>query len=55
VTEARLQGFAVFCLTIDREGPTYLPHMFCPRGYAVAASVAELPRRLPKSYRIITS
>jgi nitric oxide reductase NorD protein len=55
VAEARLQGLAVFCLTIDREGPRYLPHMFGARGYAVAARVAELPRRLPEIYRTITS
>jgi nitric oxide reductase NorD protein len=55
VVEARLQGLAVFCLTIDREGSTYLPHMFGPHGYTVAARVAELPRRLPEIYRAVTS
>jgi nitric oxide reductase NorD protein len=55
IAEARLRGLAVFCLTIDREGSTYLPHMFGPHGYAVAARVAELPRRLPEIYRAITS
>ena len=55
IAEARLQGLAVFCLTIDREGSTYLPHMFGPHGYAVAARVAELPRRLPEIYRAVTS
>jgi nitric oxide reductase NorD protein len=55
VAEARLQGIAVFCLTIDHEGSTYLPHMFGAHGYAVAARVAELPRRLPEIYRPITS
>jgi nitric oxide reductase NorD protein len=55
VAEARAQGIAVFCLTIDHEGSTYLPHMFGGRGYAVAARVAELPRRLPEIYRTITS
>lgn len=55
VAEARLQGLAVFCLTIDHEGPTYLPHMFGARGYALAARVADLPRRLPEIYRTLTS
>ena len=55
VAEARAQGIAVFCLTIDHEGSTYLPHMFGARGYAVAARVGELSRRLPEIYRIITS
>lgn len=55
VAEARLQGLGVFCLTIDREGSSYLPHMFGARGYAVVARVAELPRRLPEIYRALTS
>jgi nitric oxide reductase NorD protein len=55
VAEARAQGIAVFCLTIDHDGSTYLPHMFGARGYTVAARVAELPRRLPEIYRTITS
>ena len=55
VAEARLQGLGVFCLTIDREGSSYLPHMFGARGYAVVARVAELPRRLPEIYRVLTS
>ena len=29
--------------------------MFGPRGYTVAARVADLPRRLPEIYRAITS
>ena len=52
--EARLEGLSVFCLTIDREGPSYLPHVFGVHGYAVAAKVAELPERLSALYRSIT-
>jgi nitric oxide reductase NorD protein len=54
VAEARLQGLNVFCLTIDRSGSAYLPHMFGPHGYAVVADVSELPQRLPDMYRILT-
>jgi nitric oxide reductase NorD protein len=54
VAEARLEGLSVFCLTIDREGPSYLPRLFGARGYAVAAKVAELPERLSDLYRSIT-
>ena len=54
VAEACLQGLSVFCLTVDREGSAYLPHMFGPHGYAVVAAVAELPLRLPEIYRILT-
>ncbi len=55
VAEARLQGLSVFCLTVDREGSAYLPHMFGPHGYAVVAAVAELPLRLPEIYRALTA
>ncbi|HSD10570.1 MAG TPA: VWA domain-containing protein [Candidatus Binatia bacterium] len=54
VAEARLQGLSVFCLTVDREGSAYLPHMFGPHGHAVVAAVAELPLRLPEIYRALT-
>jgi nitric oxide reductase NorD protein len=54
VAEARLQGLSVFCLTVDREGSAYLPHMFGPHGHAVVADVAELPLRLPEIYRALT-
>jgi nitric oxide reductase NorD protein len=54
VAEARLQGLSVFCLTVDREGSAYLPHMFGPHGFAVVSAVAELPLRLPEIYRSLT-
>jgi nitric oxide reductase NorD protein len=54
VAEARLQGLSVFCLTVDREGSAYLPHMFGPHGYALVAAIAELPLRLPEIYRSLT-
>jgi nitric oxide reductase NorD protein len=46
VTEARLQQIHPFCLTIDRQAPTYLPHMFGAHGYGLLAEPAALPRLL---------
>lgn len=54
VVEARLLGVEVFCLTVDREGSTYLPRMFGPHGYAVLPEVRELPERLVDLYRRLT-
>lgn len=54
VAEARLQGVHVFCVTIDRRGPTYLPRMFGPSGYTVLWNVSQLPERLPQIYRRLT-
>jgi len=51
VVEARAQGVFVFCLTIDREGPAYLPRIFGPHGYAVLPCAEVLPERLVELYR----
>jgi nitric oxide reductase NorD protein len=43
VVEARLQGLTIFCLTVDREAPVYLPRIFGPSGYAVLRQPERLP------------
>ena len=43
VTEARLQGIAPFCLTIDRQAATYLPAVFGPHNYALLPRPDLLP------------
>ena len=43
VGEARLQGLVPFCLTVDREAPTYLPAIFGPGRFAVLPSPGLLP------------
>jgi len=54
VSEARKQGLVPFCVTIDREGAGYLPHLFGPAGYAVIRKPEELPARLPLFYAQLT-
>lgn len=54
VSEARKQGLVPFCVTIDREGGGYLPHLFGPAGYAVIRKPEELPARLPMFYAQLT-
>lgn len=54
VGEARKQGLVPFCVTIDREGAAYLPHLFGPAGYAVIRKPEELPARLPMFYAQLT-
>ncbi len=54
VIEARRQGLVPFCVTIDREGASYLPHIFGPAGFAVIRKAEELPARLPLFYAQIT-
>lgn len=43
VTEARLQGVAPFCLTIDRYAANYLPLVFGPHHYALLPRPELLP------------
>ena len=54
VIEARGRGIVPFCVTIDREGASYLPHLFGPAGYAVIRQPDELPARLPMFYAQLT-
>ena len=46
VVEARLQGVQPFCLTVDREAPSYLPRMFGPGSFAVLRRAHTLPEAL---------
>ncbi len=43
VTEAKLQGISAFCLTIDRQAPYYLPHIFGIHHYALLPRPELLP------------
>jgi nitric oxide reductase NorD protein len=43
VTEARLQGIAPFCLTIDRHAANYLPQVFGAGNYALLPRPELLP------------
>ncbi|NMG50602.1 VWA domain-containing protein [Azoarcus communis] len=54
VIEARRRGVVPFCVTIDREGASYLPHLFGPNGFAVIRKPDELPARLPMFYAQLT-
>ncbi|WP_374490509.1 nitric oxide reductase activation protein NorD [Zoogloea sp.] len=52
---ARQAGVRPFCVTIDREGEGYLPHLFGTAGYTVLRRPAELPARLPQLYAQLTA
>ncbi len=43
VNEAKLQGSSPFCLTIDRQAPSYLPHVFGAGHYALLTKPERLP------------
>jgi nitric oxide reductase NorD protein len=50
IMEARQLGITPFCVTIDREGGAYLPHLFGRAGFQVISNPEELPSRLPRLY-----
>jgi len=55
VQEARCTGLQPFCVTIDKKGNEYLPHLFGTGGYVVIRNPAELPSRLPLLYARLTA
>jgi nitric oxide reductase NorD protein len=53
--EARRKGIHTFCITVDREGKSYLPEMCGAGKFIVIENVAQLPRLLPTIYRGLTT
>jgi nitric oxide reductase NorD protein len=53
--EARRKGIHTFCITVDREGKSYLPEMCGADHFIVIENVARLPQLLPKIYRGLTT
>ncbi|GAB2181636.1 VWA domain-containing protein [Denitratisoma sp. agr-D3] len=54
ILEAREQGVRAFCVTIDKEGASYLPHVFGASGYTLLRRPEELTTRLPMLYAQLT-
>ncbi|MGD9168429.1 MAG: nitric oxide reductase activation protein [Candidatus Thiodiazotropha sp.] len=53
--EARRQGIHSFCITIDEEGPDYLPHMYGAANYTVVNEIEKLPLKVSDIYKKITT
>ncbi len=54
IEEARDRGIRPFCVTIDREGASYLPHMFGAGGFTLLRRADDLSRKLPLLYAQLT-
>ncbi|WP_230368636.1 nitric oxide reductase activation protein NorD [Paludibacterium denitrificans] len=54
ILEARRDGLVPFCVTVDREGSDYLPHLFGHRGYVVVQQAQTLPQVLTRLYASFT-
>jgi len=53
--EAKRDGVHPFCITIDREGQEYLPHMYGPVSYTIVDTVEKLPYKVSEIYRHLTT
>lgn len=53
--EARREKIHLFCVTIDKEGAEYLPHMYSDANFVIIDDVRTLPQRLPQLYRRLTT
>jgi nitric oxide reductase NorD protein len=53
--EAKQKGIQPFCITIDKEASTYLPHMFGEVSYVVLDDVRKLPNKITEIYRKLTT
>ena len=49
--EARRRGQAVFCVAIDAQAQSYLPHLFGPAGFSIVSRPEKLSAALPAIYR----
>jgi nitric oxide reductase NorD protein len=53
--EARRSGIHPFCITIDREGKEYLPHMYGHANFVEIDEVRKLPLKVADIYRKLTT
>ena len=54
LNEARHLGIHPYCITIDKEGMEYLPHMYGASNFAVVSHIDKLPTKVSDIYRRIT-
>ncbi|MGA7179787.1 MAG: VWA domain-containing protein [Thiobacillaceae bacterium] len=53
--EARRSGIHPFCITIDKEGKEYLPHMYGRANFVEIDEVRKLPLKVADIYRRLTT
>lgn len=53
--EARHSGIQPFCITIDQEARDYLPHMYGKNGWTLVNEVTQLPVKMARIYRQLTT
>jgi len=54
LTEARIKGIEVFCVTVDKSGNDYLKRMCPPNRYLIIDEIEDLPERLSTVYQTLS-
>ncbi len=53
--EAKRSGIHPFCITIDKQGQEYLPHMYGAVNYTIVDEVEQVPYEVSEIYRRLTA
>jgi nitric oxide reductase NorD protein len=53
--EAKRSGIHPFCITIDKQGQEYLPHMYGAVNYTIVDEVEQVPYKVSEIYRRLTA
>ncbi len=53
--EARQKGIHPYCITIDKEAGSYLPHMYGAANYVLIEDINKLPLKVSDIYRKLTT
>lgn len=54
LTEARIKGIEVFCVTVDKSGNDYLKRMCPPNRYLIIDEIEDLPEKLSTVYQTLS-
>lgn len=54
LTEARIKGVEVFCVTVDKSGNDYLKRMCPPNRYVIIDEIEDLPEKLSTVYQTLS-
>ncbi|MGE0624577.1 MAG: nitric oxide reductase activation protein NorD [Pseudomonadales bacterium] len=54
LTEARIKGIEVFCVTVDKSGNDYLKRMCPPHRYLIIDEIEDLPEKLSTVYQTLS-
>ncbi|MCG8571276.1 MAG: hypothetical protein MJB14_14165 [Spirochaetes bacterium] len=54
IKECKLQGIVPYCITIDKEAKSYIPHLYGDYHYSIIDNIELLPEKVSKLYLRLT-